>query len=64
MRPRGGPRRRGAPIGETPPVARLLWRTAKLGREIPEALYEAVAEILAYVYRVDKRRGAGWMGAS
>ena len=57
-------RRHDVPIVENPPVARLLWRTAKLGREIPEALYEAVAEILAYVYRVDKRRGAGWVGAS
>ena len=47
-------RRHGVPVVENPPVARLVYRTAKLGKAIPESLYEAVAEILAYVYRLDR----------
>ena len=48
------------PIVENPPLARVLYRTAAVGREIPETLYQAVAEVLAYVYRLDRRRAAGW----
>ena len=48
------------PIVEDPPLARMLYRTAKVGREIPVALYQAIAEVLAHVYRLDRRRGAGW----
>jgi flagellar biosynthetic protein FlhB len=48
------------PIVEDPPLARLLYRTAKVGREIPVALFQAIAEVLAHVYRLDRRRGAGW----
>lgn len=42
------------PVIENRPVARALLATAKVDRPIPPALYAAVAEILAYVYR---RRG-------
>jgi len=48
-------RERGIPIVENKPLARLLYAQVEIGREIPEALYRAVAEILAYVYRL--RRG-------
>jgi flagellar biosynthesis protein FlhB len=48
-------REKGIPIVENKPLARLLYRQAEVGREIPEALYRAVAEVLAYVYRL--RRG-------
>ena len=44
-------RRHGVPVVENPPVARLLFRLVQVGREIPLALYQAVAEILAFVYR-------------
>ncbi|MEC5217511.1 flagellar biosynthetic protein FlhB [Actimicrobium sp. GrIS 1.19] len=37
---------------ESPPLARALYRHAELGDEIPEALYTAVAEVLAYVYQL------------
>ena len=47
----------GVPVIENPPLARLLFRTVRLGRQIPEDLYQAVAEILAYVYRLDRRAG-------
>lgn len=40
------------PIVQNPPLAQVLNRTAKIGDEIPSALYQAVAEVLAFVYRV------------
>jgi flagellar biosynthesis protein FlhB len=43
------------PIIENKPLARLLYQQVDVGREIPEKLYRAVAEVLAYVYRL--RRG-------
>ena len=48
---------------ENPPVAQLLYKTAKIDREIPEQLYQAVAELLAYVYKLDPRRGTTWRAA-
>ena len=42
----------GVPIVERPPLARALYARCEVGDEIPERDYEAVAEILAYVYRV------------
>jgi len=38
------------PIVENPPVARLLHSKVDIGQAIPEDLFKAVAEILAYVY--------------
>ncbi len=37
---------------EAPPLARALYRHAELGDEIPETLYMAVAEVLAYVFQL------------
>jgi len=45
----------GIPIVENPPVARLLYKTVEVGQPIPEELYQAVAEILAYVYQLSKK---------
>lgn len=53
----------GIPIVENPPLARVLYRTVKVGREVPESLFQAVAEILAYVYRIDPRRASAWRSA-
>ncbi|HET6454771.1 MAG TPA: flagellar biosynthesis protein FlhB [Armatimonadota bacterium] len=47
----------GIPIVENKPIARLLYKTVEVGRQIPEDLYQAVAEILAYVYRLSKKIG-------
>jgi flagellar biosynthesis protein FlhB len=47
--------RAGVPIVENRPVARALLATAEVGRPIPPALYAAVAEILAHVYRLRNR---------
>jgi len=40
------------PIVERPPLARGLYRAVEVGQEIPSQFYAAVAEILAYVYRI------------
>jgi len=43
------------PIVPNPMLARSLYAQVEVGQEIPVALYQAVAEVLAYVYRL--RRG-------
>jgi flagellar biosynthetic protein FlhB len=40
------------PMVEAPPLARALYARVEVDREIPEALYTAVAQILAYVFRL------------
>ena len=52
-------REHGIPIVEDIPLARLLYRKVKVGREIPAATYKAVAAILAFVYRVTGRSAGG-----
>lgn len=51
-------RSKGIPIVENKPLARLLYRQVEVGRDIPEALYRAVAEVLAYVYGLRHRATA------
>jgi len=41
-------------IFQNPLLARALYFSGEIGREIPERLYQAVAVVLAYIYRVDK----------
>ena len=48
-------RQHGVPIVENRSVARLLYKLAEIGEEIPTALYKAVAEILAHVFRISKK---------
>jgi flagellar biosynthetic protein FlhB len=40
------------PIVENPPLAQALYKSVDVGQEIPAHLYRAVAEILAYIYRL------------
>ena len=40
------------PLIENPPLAQALYKSAEVGQEIPAHLYRAVAEILAYIYRL------------
>ena len=47
----------GVPLVENVPLARTLYKTVKVGHGVPRALYQAVAEVLAYVYRL---RGRGF----
>ena len=40
------------PIFESPKLARALYRSTDLNREIPAGLYLAVAQVLSYIFRV------------
>jgi len=47
------------PILEAPPLARALYTHTDLGEPIPEKLYTAVAEVLAYVFQLKNGGTAG-----
>jgi flagellar biosynthetic protein FlhB len=44
------------PLIENPPLAQGLYKAVEVGHEIPPHLYKAVAEILAYIFRLTHRR--------
>lgn len=46
------------PVLENPPLARALFKACPVGAPIPVDLYEAVAEVLAFVYRMNKQRSS------
>jgi flagellar biosynthesis protein FlhB len=46
----------GVPVIPDPPLARALHRSVEVGHEISEDLFQAVAQVLAYVYRQAGRR--------
>lgn len=48
-------RAHGVVIVENKPLARNLFKVVEIGGEIPANLYKAVAEILAYVYRLKRK---------
>jgi flagellar biosynthetic protein FlhB len=43
------------PVIENKPLAQILYKTVNLGEIIPSALYQAVADLLAYVYRIKNK---------
>jgi flagellar biosynthesis protein FlhB len=47
----------GVPVQENKPLARALFKSVEIGDVIPVQLYQAVAEILAAVYRAAAHRG-------
>ena len=49
----------GVPRVENRELARSLYRTVEVGKSIPTSMYRAVAEVLAYIYRL---RGAATGG--
>lgn len=49
----------GIPIVENKPLAQALFKAVDVGQEIPPHLYRAVAEILAYIYRLMNGRLPG-----
>lgn len=51
-------REAGVTIVENRPLARALYAAAEIGETVPPELYKAVAEVLAYVYRLKHRRYA------
>lgn len=60
LRMREAARAAGVPVLSRPPLARALHKLVKEDHEVPTALYHAVAEVLAYVYRLrDRRAGRG-----
>lgn len=44
------------PIVEQPPLARALFFSTDVDMEIPENLFKAVAQVLAYVYQIKRQR--------
>lgn len=42
----------GVPVVQRPPLARALYESVKVGDYVPERLYRAIAEVLAYVYEL------------
>ena len=48
----------GVMIVPDPPLARTLYANVDIGRQIPEDMFHAVAQLLAYVYRVAGLRSA------
>jgi len=49
------------PVVEAPPLARALYATTELGREIPASLFVAVAQVLAWVYQLKQATARGEM---
>jgi len=49
-------RENSVPEVENKPLAQTLYKTVEIGGEIPAALYKAVAEVLAYVYRLKAKK--------
>jgi flagellar biosynthetic protein FlhB len=47
------------PTVEAPPLARALYATTQIDREIPSALYVAVAQVLAYVFQLKQAVSRG-----
>ena len=48
----------GIPLVERKPLARALYANVEVGQEIPQEHYTAVAEIIAYVYRLSGKKAA------
>jgi flagellar biosynthetic protein FlhB len=46
----------GIPIVQDKPLARALYKAVEVGDQIPEEFFHAVAEILAYVYKLKSKR--------
>jgi flagellar biosynthetic protein FlhB len=46
----------GVPVIRRPELARTIYSTVKVGNPIPETLYVAVAEVLALIYRLRRRK--------
>lgn len=49
----------GIPIVAAPPLARAVYRHVEPGEHVPVALYRACAEVLAYVWRMQRWRSHG-----
>jgi flagellar biosynthetic protein FlhB len=52
------------PLVENATLAQMLYKSVDVGAQIPERLYRAVAEVLAYVYQIDRRSQQRWESIS
>ncbi|CDY78356.1 Flagellar biosynthesis protein FlhB [Caballeronia glathei] len=52
-------REHNVPLLEAPPLARALYHNVEIDREIPGALYGAVAQVLAWVYQLRRFKEDG-----
>ena len=43
-------------VVENPPLARALYAQVDIDKPIPEELFAAVAELLAYVYKLENKK--------
>jgi len=50
----------GIPMVENKPLAQALFKVAEIGQAVPVSLFQSVAEVLAYLYRVGKAKKR-WM---
>lgn len=48
-------RENGVHVYQNPPLARSLYAEVEVEQAIPETLFAAVAEVLAYVYKMNKK---------
>ena len=53
MRIRDLARDHGVPVLQAPPLARALYFTTDLEQQVPEELYHAVAQVIAYVFSLE-----------
>jgi len=44
------------PVVENEPLARSIYKATDVGKEIPQELFQAVAEVLAFVYKIKKQK--------
>lgn len=58
LRIRAEARRHGIPVVEQKTLARALHKHVKIGHEVPAKLYQAVAEVLAYIFRLNAAANA------
>jgi flagellar biosynthetic protein FlhB len=56
MKMREVAREHNVPVVENPPLARALYSSTEIDKEIPIVHYEAVAKIISYVYQLKGRR--------
>jgi len=49
-------REAGVPLVENKPLARALFKAVKIGEQIPEELFRATAEVLAFVFQLKRRQ--------
>ena len=52
------------PVVENPPIARMLYATVEIDQEIKPEQYQAIAEIISYVFRLNQGRNQGHHGGS